>query len=105
VVSANLSSVRAWSIVSAHFVSWLLRYFYASGRILKQQVPLRRLLHCRFQHDMCVTHGPSGQIALAHLVIHGLKIQRSNSCQNSFTQIRSDVPPQDALVVLVRLLS
>jgi hypothetical protein len=32
--------------------------------------------------------------------VRGLKIQRSHSGQNSFTENSSDVPPQDALVIV-----
>ena len=101
----SMSCPRLLNRQSLHFVSWLLRYFKASRRILTQQAPLQGLLHCRFQHNVRVADCPSGQIVLAQLPIHGLEIQRSHSRQNSFTQIRSDVPPQHALVVLVSFLS
>jgi hypothetical protein len=51
------------------------------------------------QH-MRVTDGPCGQAPLGHMLIHGLKIQRSQGGQNSFTESGSDVPVQHAPIIL-----
>src|SRR6201987_1239712 len=68
-----------------HFVSNLLRYFESIGRNLEQQAPPHCLLHRTFHQHMRVTDSGRGQAPLA---------------QNSFTENRSDVPVQHALVIL-----
>ena len=49
---------------------------------------------------MRITDRPSGQASFGHLLIHGLKIQRSHSGQNSVTENGSDVPVQHPLIIL-----
>jgi hypothetical protein len=77
----------------------LLRYFESIGWILEQQAPTHGLLHRTFDQHMRVTDSASGQASFGHMLIHGLKIQRSQCGQNSFTENGSDVPVQHAIIL------
>jgi hypothetical protein len=49
---------------------------------------------------MRVIDSASGQASFGHMLIHRLKIQRSQCGQNSFAESGSDVPLQHTLIVL-----